>query len=83
MFYLGIDIGKNTYVASLMDKIQSYISQLKIGMEATGYCRLSLYSFLVEQGFVILYWTPLIISSRKLNFSGISSSFKFYLTGLI
>lgn len=83
MFYLGIDIGKNTHVASLMDdkakvmfkgfsfpnssagaaslleKLQPYISDLEIGMEATGHYWLSLYSFLVEQGFVIHVINPI------------------------
>ena len=83
MFYLGIDIGKNTHVASLMDdkanvifkafsfpnssdgaaslinKIQPFSSQLEIGMEATGHYWLSLYSFLVEQGFIIHVINPI------------------------
>ena len=83
MFYLGIDIGKNTHVASLMDekakvifkafsfsnssdgaaslmnKIQPFQSELEIGMEATGHYWLSLYSFLVEQGFVIHVINPI------------------------
>lgn len=83
MFYLGIDIGKHTHVASLMDekaniifkafsfpnstdgaaslldKIQPFSSQLEIGMEATGHYWLSLYSFLLEQGFVIHVINPI------------------------
>lgn len=83
MFYLGIDIGKYTHVASLMDdnakiifkafsfpnssegaqnllqKLQPYCSQLEIGMEATGHYWLSLYSFLVENGFVIHVINPI------------------------
>ncbi|HDR5039385.1 TPA: IS110 family transposase, partial [Bacillus anthracis] len=83
MFYLGIDIGKNTHVASLMDdkakvifkaysfsntsdgaaglmeKIQPYISELEIGMEATGHYWLSLYSFLAKQGLVIHVINPI------------------------
>lgn len=83
MFYLGIDIGKHTHVASLMDekakiifkafsfsnstdgatslmnKIQPFSSQLEIGMEATGHYWLSLYSFLVQQGFVIHVINPI------------------------
>ncbi len=83
MFYLGIDIGKNTHVASLMDekskiifkafsfpnsmdgatslldKIQPFASQLEIGMEATGHYWLSLYSFLIQQGFLIHVINPI------------------------
>ena len=83
MFYLGIDIGKNTHVASLMDekaklifkahsfsntsdgaatlleKISPYASELEIGMEATGHYWLSLYSFLVEQHFVVHVINPI------------------------
>ncbi len=82
MFYLGIDIGKNTHVASLMDengktvfkafsfpnstdggnnlldKIAS-VSSVEIGMEATGHYWLSLYSFLVEHGFVVHVINPI------------------------
>lgn len=83
MFYLGIDIGKNTHVASLMDdkakvifkalsfsntsdgaaklleKIASYSSNLEIGMEATGHYWLSLYSFLIENHFVVHVINPI------------------------
>lgn len=83
MFYLGIDIGKNTHVASLMDekskvifkalsfsntsdgaailldKINSYASQLEIGLEATGHYWLSLYSFLIEHHFVVHVINPI------------------------
>ena len=83
MFYLGIDIGKNTHVASLMDekakivfkahsfsntsegaatlleKITPYASELEIGMEATGHYWLSLYSFLVENHFVVHVINPI------------------------
>lgn len=83
MFYLGIDIGKNTHVASLMDekaklifkahsfsntsdgaatlleKISPYASELEIGMEATGHYWLSLYSFLVQQHFVVHVINPI------------------------
>ena len=80
MFYLGVDIGKNNHVASMLDQtgkpvfkafsfantivggesllsqILSFctdISDVEIGMEATGHYWLSLYSFLIENGFVI------------------------------
>jgi len=83
MFYLGIDIGKNTHVASLMDekakvifkahsfsntsdgaatlldKIAPYAANLEIGMEATGHYWLSLYSFLVENNFVVHVINPI------------------------
>jgi len=83
MFYLGIDIGKNTHVASLMDenskivfkafsfsnstdgatslleKIQPYFKNLEVGMEATGHYWLSLYSFLIEQGFIVHVINPI------------------------
>lgn len=83
MFYLGIDIGKNTHVASLMDekakvifkahsfsntsdgaatlldKIAPYAADLEIGMEATGHYWLSLYSFLVENNFVVHVINPI------------------------
>ncbi|SDD72693.1 IS110 family transposase [Sporomusa acidovorans] len=83
MLYLGIDIGKNNHVASLLDekgkvvfkafsfsnstdganslleKISAYSSALEIGMEATGHYWLALYSFLVEQGFVIHVINPI------------------------
>lgn len=83
MFYLGIDVGKNTHVASMMDdnakiifkafsfsntldaaesllqKIQPYKDNLEIGMEATGHYWLSLYSFLVENDFVVHVVNPI------------------------
>lgn len=83
MFYLGIDIGKNTHVASLMDekakvifkahsfsntsdgaatlleKITPYANKLEIGMEATGHYWLSLYSFLIENHFVVHVINPI------------------------
>lgn len=86
MLYLGIDIGKRTHVASLIDenakvlfkafslantadganslleKLYLHISNKKdveIGMEATGHYWLSLYSFLVEEGFAVHVVNPL------------------------
>lgn len=84
MLYLGIDIGKNTHVASLMDEkakiifkafsfsnstdgASSLIDKLapyspcdiEIGMEATGHYWLSIYSFLVEQHFVVHVINPI------------------------
>lgn len=83
MFYLGIDIGKNTHVASLMDdnakiifkafsfantldaaesllhKIEPYMDQIEIGMEATGHYWLSLYSFLIDNGFTVHVVNPI------------------------
>ncbi len=83
MFYLGIDIGKYTHVASLVDdkskvifkafsfsnssegasslfdKISPYKQSLEIGMEATGHYWLSIYSFLVEQGFIVHVINPI------------------------
>ena len=83
MFYLGIDIGKNTHVASLMDekakiifkahsfsntsngastlleRIAPYATDLEIGMEATGHYWLSLYSFLIENHFVVHVINPI------------------------
>ena len=86
MLYLGIDIGKNTHVASLIgDKTKTYfkgfsfpnttdgangliekinlhiscVSEVEIGMEATGHYWLSLYSFLVEKGFVVHVVNPI------------------------
>jgi transposase len=86
MLYLGIDIGKNTHVASLIDdnakllfkafsfgntteggeslisKLVSHvplISEVEIGMEATGHYWLSLYSFLVGKGYVIHVVNPI------------------------
>ncbi|MGL5254280.1 MAG: IS110 family transposase, partial [Brevinema sp.] len=86
MLYLGIDIGKNTHVASLIDenaksifkafsfsnttegaitlleKLFVYIQetkQIEIGMEATGHYWLSIYSFLVDKGFVVHVVNPI------------------------
>lgn len=86
MLYLGIDIGKNTHVASLIDEkakplfkafsfsnttegANSLIeklsvhtsnpSEVEIGMEATGHYWLSVYSFLVEKGFIIHVVNPI------------------------
>lgn len=86
MRYLGIDIGKNTHVASLMDEkgkilfkafsfsnstsggesllqmLNDFISSpndIEIGMEATGHYWLSVYSFLVDNGFVIHVVNPI------------------------
>lgn len=86
MLYLGIDIGKNTHVASLIDetakplfkafsfsntteggnnlneKMFSHIenvTDVEIGMEATGHYWLSIYSFLCEKGFVVHVVNPI------------------------
>lgn len=86
MLYLGIDVGKNNHVASLIDekgkilfkafsfsntvdggdslfsKLNNFIpsvSDIEIGMEATGHYWLSIYSFLVEKGFVIHVVNPI------------------------
>ena len=83
MFYLGIDIGKNTHVASMMDdqaklvfkafsfsssldaaeallnKIEPYRKQIEIGMGTTGHYWLSLYSFLVDNGFTVHVVNPI------------------------
>ena len=81
MFYLGIDIAKNTHVASMIDEkgqhifkgfsfsntiqgansliniIQKFtpLSNVSIGMEATGHYWLSLYSFLFDFNFNSIY----------------------------
>lgn len=86
MLYLGIDIGKNTHVASLIDetakplfkafsfsnttegannllkKLSLHInnsSEIEIGMEATGHYWLSIYSFLVENDFLVHVVNPI------------------------
>ena len=83
MFYLGIDIGKNTHVTTLMDdkakiifkafsfsnssegannlleKIIPFKENIEIGMEATGHYWLSIYSYLVDQGFCIHVVNPI------------------------
>ena len=89
MFYLGIDIGKNTHVASHMDeklnvifkapsfsntsegaatllqRITPYRSELEIRMEATGHYWLSLYSFLVENNFVVHVINPIQTDGQR------------------
>jgi len=78
MLYLGIDIGKNTHVASLIDetakplfKVFSFSnstegaknisepSEVEIGMEATGHYWLSIYSFFVENNFIVHVFNPI------------------------
>lgn len=86
MLYLGIDIAKNSHVASLVDekgnimfkafsftntsdggerlitKLNTFINsvdEVEIGMEATGHYWLSIYSYLVEKGFVIHVVNPI------------------------
>ena len=86
MLYLGIDIGKNTHVASLIDeeakplfkafsfsnttegadslieKLSVHINSLsdvEVGMEATGHYWLSIYSFLAEKGFIVHVVNPI------------------------
>ena len=84
MLYLGIDIGKNTHVASLIDdkskpifkafsfsnttdggnslieKLNKFeVSEIEIGMEATGHYWLSVYSFLVEKGYIVHVVNPI------------------------
>lgn len=92
MFYLGIDIGKNTHVASVMDAsgktvlkafsfsnsivgAQALLQRLndsnifptvtKVGLEATGHYWLSVYSFLVEQGFSLHVINPIQTDSWR------------------
>ena len=86
MLYLGIDIGKNTNVASLLDETEKplfkafsfsnttdganslidkvnhhakSVAEVEIGMEATGHYWLSVYSFLVECGYVVHVINPI------------------------
>lgn len=83
MFFLGIDVGKYTHVASLMNekskiifkafsfsnssdgaesilqKIQPYISNLEVDMEATGHYWLSIYSFLSKNNLTIHVINPI------------------------
>ncbi len=86
MMYLGIDIGKNTHVASLIDENAKPVfkafsfsnttnganslleklsvhninpSDVEIGMEATGHYWLSVYSFLIENNFVVHVVNPI------------------------
>lgn len=83
MFFLGIDIGKNTHVASLVDdkkkvvfkafsfsnsidgasslicKIEQFKDCIEIGMEATGHYWLSLYSYLVAEGYTVRVINPI------------------------
>lgn len=50
---------------SLLDKIVSYASELEIGMKATGHYWLSLYSFLVENHFVVHVINPIQADSWR------------------
>jgi len=86
MLYLGIDIGKNTHVASLLDETEKplfkafsfsnttvganslveklsnhakSVSEIEIGMEATGHYWLSIYSFLAERDYAIHVINPI------------------------
>jgi len=86
MLYLGIDIGKNTHVASLLDSTEKplfkafsfanttgganslleklsrhteSVSEIEIGMEATGHYWLSVYSFLAERGYTVHVINPI------------------------
>lgn len=86
MYYVGIDIGKNNHMASMLNdegkavikafsfantteggeslykrllETCSEISNIEIGMEATGHYWLSVYSFLVSKGFVIHVINPI------------------------
>jgi len=85
MFYLGIDIAKNSHVASLLDEngkiifkgfsfsntqdgakslidlIESKVtlSDVIVGMEATGHYWLSIYSFLFEKNFTVHVINPI------------------------
>lgn len=86
MFYLGIDIGKNTHVASLIDdsgkivlkafsfsnttdggtsllnvlskNIQN-VSDISVGLEATGHYWLAVYSFLIDKGYSVKVINPI------------------------
>ena len=85
MLYLGVDIGKNSHVASLMDdagkvvfkgfsfpnttdggghllaKLSTYpVSEIEVGLEATGHYWLAAYSFLIENGFVVHVINPIL-----------------------
>jgi len=85
MLYLGVDIGKNTHVASMMDesskiifkgfsfsnttdggesliaKLTAYpVSEIEIGLEATGHYWLSVYSFLIEKGYFVHVINPIL-----------------------
>jgi len=85
MLYLGVDIGKNSHVASMMDenskiifkgfsfsnttdggdsllaKLTEYpVSEIEIGLEATGHYWLSVYSFLLEKGYVVHVINPIL-----------------------
>lgn len=86
MFYLGIDIGKNTHVASLIDdsgkivlKAFSFsnttdggtsllnvlskhiqnVSDISVGLEATGHYWLAVYSFLIDKGYSVKVINPI------------------------
>jgi transposase len=87
MFYVGIDVGKNTHNASMIDETRKPVfkaysfantregaqsllerirqkapdtNQVEIGMEATGHYWLSLYSFLVDFGYVLRVINPIL-----------------------
>lgn len=45
--------------ATPLDKIAPYLADLEIGMEATGHYWLSLYSFLIENHFVVHVINPI------------------------
>ena len=86
MLYLGIDIGKTTHVATLLnetdkplfkafsftnttdgannliEKLNHHaksVSEVEIGLEATGHYWLSVYSFLVECGYTVYVINPI------------------------
>ena len=86
MYYVGIDIGKRTHVASMLDDGkkplfkgfsfpnsteggENFLAQLKrfapekkdvvVGMEATGHYWLALYSFLLDEGYLIHVINPI------------------------
>jgi len=86
MLYLGIDIAKNTHVASLLNESEKplfkafsfsnttdgansliekldhhakSVSEVEIGLEATGHYWLSVYSFLIERGYTVYVINPL------------------------
>lgn len=85
MLYLGVDIGKNTHVASLMDesskvifkgfsfsnttdggeslltKLSVYpVTEVEIGLEATGHYWLATYSFLIQKGYIVHVINPIL-----------------------
>ena len=84
VYYLGIDIGKRSHVASLLNqdgkavfKAFSFtnttdggesllaklsdlpVAEIEIGMEATGHYWLSVFSFLVEKGYIVHVINPI------------------------